>query len=216
MGGSPVEPALYQYEVCFRCHSDSPGRPDSHTTRQILQNNTRLEYNLGNPSYHPVAGVGQNVDVPSLISPLTENSIIYCTDCHASNGAGAPAGPHGSDFQSILTMRYETADFTAESVENYALCYSCHSRTSILDDESFSYHHEHIVEQNTPCNACHDPHGISSSQGTTTNNTHLINFDTDIVRTSGMAVIRFVDTGNHHGYCQLRCHGRGHGIGMSY
>ena len=86
LGGSPVDPAQYEYEVCFRCHADSPGKPASMTSRHIAQNNTRLEFDPGNPSHHAVAGVGQNADVPSLISPYNESSIIYCSDCHASNG----------------------------------------------------------------------------------------------------------------------------------
>lgn len=217
IGGNPVNPVQYLYEVCFRCHADSPGKPASPTARVIAQNNTRLEFDTGNPSYHPVAGIGQNADCPSLISPdYSESSIIYCTDCHSSNGSGSPAGPHGSDWPSQLKLQYETADYTVESVENYALCYSCHSRTSILGDNSFGYHNLHIVVANSPCNACHDPHGISSSQGNSTNNSHLINFDAAIVLASGSGSLRFVDTGNHSGYCLLKCHGRGHGPGMSY
>ncbi len=215
MGGSPVDPAQYEYEICFRCHADSPGKFASYTTRRIQQNNTRMEFNTGNPSYHPVAGIGQNSDVPSLISPYSESSIIYCTDCHASNGAGAPAGPHGSDWQGLLKYRYETADNTSESASNSALCYSCHSRSSILSDLTFDYHKKHLEEYDTPCNACHDPHGISSSQGNSTNNSNLINFDTDIVSANGPN-LRFVDTGFRHGACQLTCHGKPHGLGMSY
>ena len=216
LGGAPLSPALYTYEICLRCHGDSPGKPASNTSRQIEQNNCRLEINPGNPSYHPVAAIGQNTDVPSLITPAyTESSMIYCTDCHSSDGASAPAGPHGSNWPSILKYRYETADYTNESVENYALCYSCHSRASILGDESFSYHFKHIVEENSPCNSCHDPHGISITQGNFTNNSHLINFDTDIVSATG-AGLRFVDTGYEDGYCMLRCHGKAHGAGMNY
>lgn len=217
LGGTPVEPAIYAYEICFRCHGDSPGKPAGITSRQIEQNNTRLEFNPGNPSFHPVASTGQNTDVPSLIAPdLTESSMIYCTDCHGSDGTSAPGGPHGSNWPGLLKYRYETADYTMETVENYALCYSCHSRTSILNDESFGYHFKHIVEENSPCNACHDPHGISSTQGTATNHSHLINFDLNIVSNSGLSVVQFVDTGYESGYCLLRCHGKGHGMGMDY
>lgn len=215
-GGSGVVPAVFEYEVCFRCHAESPGRPGSATSRVIEQSNTRLEFDSGNPSYHPVTAIGKNNDSPSLIIPYTENSLIYCTDCHSSDGAGSPAGPHGSNWPQILKLRYETGDYTVESPEAYALCYSCHSRSSVLSDISFGEHWLHIVDQNTPCNACHDPHGISSSQGTFSNNTHLINFDLSIVQTGGAGVITFVDQGLNSGYCMLKCHGRGHGPGMSY
>lgn len=216
--GSPVNPALYQYEVCYRCHADSPGKPASKTTRQIEQNNVRLEFDLGNPSFHPVAGAGVNPNSPSLISPgYSESSVIYCTDCHASDGASSPAGPHGSIYPSIMKMRYETADYTVESPSAYELCYSCHDRASILGNNSFDDHKKHIEEENTPCNACHDPHGISSSQGNNINNTHLINFDTDIVSPeSGIAGrLKFEDLGEFRGRCYLRCHGQNH-PGWSY
>jgi predicted CXXCH cytochrome family protein len=215
--GSPVNPIQYQYELCFRCHADSPTKPASTTVRMIEQNNVRLEFDINNPSYHPVTGIGANTNSPSLIAPdYDENSIIYCTDCHASDGPSSPAGPHGSMYPGLLKYRYDRADYTVESALSYELCYSCHDRNSILGDNSFGKHNLHIVEQNTPCNACHDPHGISNTQGTITNNSHLINFDLNIVTASGNSVVQFVDTGLFSGYCQLRCHGRGHGIGMSY
>lgn len=216
LSGGEIFNAVYEYEVCFRCHADSPGKPASAIARQIVQNNTRLEFDPGNPSYHPVAAPGKNNDSPSLLAPYSESSYMYCSDCHSSDGSGSPAGPHGSNWPHILKLRYETTDNTAESVEAYALCYSCHSRTSILNDESFGYHYKHIVEKNSPCSICHDPHGISSSQGTSTNNTHLINFNTSVVTPGGFGTIIFVDTGNHSGYCMLKCHNRGHGPGMSY
>ena len=214
--GNEVNPASYEYEICYRCHADSPTKPTSTTTRVIVQDNVRLEFDTGNPSYHPVSGAGANADVPSLIAPLAVSSVIYCTDCHASDGAGSPEGPHGSIYPSILKYQYETADYTSESANNYELCYSCHSRTSILSDETFSYHYKHIVEEDSPCNACHDPHGVSSLDGTLTNNTHLINFDVSIVSANGAGIRRFVDLGYRSGYCQLNCHGKGHGPGMNY
>jgi predicted CXXCH cytochrome family protein len=215
--GSPVDPIQYEYELCYRCHADSPNKPPSRTARQIEQNNVRLEFALSGPSYHPVTGPGKNPDSPSLIAPAyTESSVIYCSDCHASNGTGAPQGPHGSIYPSILKYRYEKADNTAESVSVYELCYSCHSRASILGNNSFTYHNKHVSEERAPCNICHDPHGISASQGNSNNNTHLINFAAGIVTPNGNGIIRFVDTGTNSGYCQLRCHGETHSAGMSY
>jgi predicted CXXCH cytochrome family protein len=207
--GNAVTTVTYEYELCFRCHADSPAKPASAITRQIEQNNVRLEFDLGNPSFHPVEGVGVNNNVPSLIAPLTTSSIIYCTDCHASDGA-SPAGPHGSIYPQILKYRYETADFTPESATNYELCYSCHSQTSILNDDSFGEHNLHISGEDSPCSACHDSHGISSSQGNSTNNSHLINFDLSIVSPEQMGRLRFEDTGTFKGRCYLTCHGQRH------
>ncbi len=208
--GNPVSEIQFQYELCYRCHADSPDKPGSPTTRQIEQSNVRLEFDLSNPSFHPVEGQGVNPNVPSLISPLSESSVIYCTDCHASNGNGSPDGPHGSIYPHILKYNYETADNTKESYQAYELCYQCHDRNSILNNDSFKDHKKHIRGEDTPCNVCHDPHGISGSQGNSTNNTHLINFDISIVQPVGMGRLEFIDTGTFSGKCYLRCHGKKH------
>ena len=209
--GNPVDPVQYEYEICYRCHSGNPWSPAAVTPRVIVQNNTRLEFAPGNPSFHSVAAVGVNTSVPSLIAPWTITSRIYCSDCHASDGASSPAGPHGSTFPRILKLQYSTANNTTESAAAYALCYSCHSRTSILSDVSFKAHKIHIVTQKTPCNACHDPHGISSTQGNSINNSNLINFWTGINTPSpGNGAIRFEDQGLYRGRCFLTCHGENH------
>jgi predicted CXXCH cytochrome family protein len=208
--GNPVDPIQYQYELCYRCHTTTPGMPAPPTSRQIVQNNVRLEFATTNPSYHPVVGAGVNPNVPSLIAPYTTSSVIYCTNCHASDGTGAPAGPHGSIYPHILKMQNITANNTTESAAAYALCYSCHSRTSILGNSSFSRHSLHISGERTPCNGCHDPHGISSAQGNSTNNSNLINFDVSFITPSSGGILRFDDLGLYHGRCYLTCHGEDH------
>lgn len=215
LAGAEVIPAVATFQICLRCHGDSPNQPPARTPRQHDQVNMRLKIQLDNPSFHPIAGPGQNPNVPSLINPLTEQSIIGCGDCHNSNnaasvGGNGPEGPHGSSFEPILVRNYVTIDNTPESPANYALCYECHSRNSILNDDSFSEHRKHIEGENAPCNACHDPHGISATQGNITNNSHLINFDTSIVSPRGDGDLRFVDQGNFSGACYLQCHGFDH------
>ncbi len=214
LAGAAVKPVTQTYEVCFRCHGDSPGKPAPRTTRQIAQTSTRLEFQLSNPAFHPVAGPGRNPNVPSLISPWTTSAVMTCADCHNNSashklgGSGAD-GPHGSAFAPILNRNYVTADNSPESASNYALCYACHSRTSILSDQSFGEHRKHIDSENTPCNTCHDPHGVSSTQGTATNNSHLINFNTAVVSPSN-GQLRFEDQGTFRGACYLSCHGKDH------
>jgi predicted CXXCH cytochrome family protein len=218
IAGAEVNPVTAEYQICFRCHGDSPGKPSPRTPRQIAQANTRLEFGTTNPSYHPLAGVGKNPSVPSLIPPLTTASTIGCGSCHNNNaGPGAngtgPNGPHGSTFSPLLERQYVTTDNTTESAAVYALCYKCHSRTSIIGSGtgSFKDHNKHIVSVRTPCNVCHDPHGISSTQGNATNNSKLINFDTSVVTAVSPTVpIRFAVTGTNKGSCYLVCHGTSH------
>lgn len=214
--GSAIKPVQYQYEICFRCHSANPVTPSS-STRFIEQNDTRLEFSTTNPSFHPVIGPRNNPGASSnLMPPYTISSVIYCTDCHASDGTGSPAGPHGSIYPQILKFQYlkndgaTAANGTTESPSAYALCYSCHNRDNIINDvNTFPLHKKHIVEQRTPCNTCHDPHGISSSQGNSTNNASLVNFRSGVVSSAG-GVLKFESSGNGHGRCYLTCHGKSH------
>ncbi|MCX7149363.1 MAG: hypothetical protein NTY05_08110, partial [Rhodocyclales bacterium] len=214
-GGTEVKPATAEYQICFRCHADSTNMPAPRTTRQIVQTNTRLEFATTNPSFHPVAGPGRNTNVPSLIAPWTTASSMKCSDCHNNNagpGAGGigPKGPHGSTYPTLLERQYLKADRTPESTTAYALCYKCHNRNSILSDNTFKEHSKHISGERTPCNACHDPHGISSSQGNAANNSKLINFDTTISKPSSSGQLKYVSNGTNKGSCYLTCHGKNH------
>ena len=220
--GSP--PSVSEYEICFKCHGDSANKAEPtgpsppYPTRQAPQFNKRLQFDPANPSYHPVEAAGRSTFVPSLVAPWTTGSVIYCTDCHDNDsgpkapapGSG-PAGPHGSNYKHLLVARYDMDTGTmTESQAAYALCYKCHSRTSILSDASFKEHSRHLTIAAAPCSVCHDPHGISSTQGTTTNNSRLINFDTRFVSPSSSGRLRFEVTGAGRGQCYLTCHGRDH------
>lgn len=206
--GQMVPAAQYVYEICFKCHSDIANNVINSppVSRQLTNLDTRQTFNPANPSFHPVVGQGKNSDVPSLLPPYTIHSIISCTDCHGSSDPLGPAGPHGSDYRYLLTERYVTEDNTPESPSSYALCYQCHSRSILMQDRSF-VHREHVVDQNAPCSACHDAHGISAMQGNTLHNTHLINFDLSIVAPTPAGRLEYIDRGRLRGDCFLNCHG---------
>ncbi len=216
--GRETDDAEFLHEICFKCHGDNAGFRRPRVDRQIVQNNTRLEFQTSNPSFHPVAGARRNPDVVSLIPPLRNGSTITCTDCHNSDdarvaGGTGPNGPHGSRFEPMLVRNYDTDDFTTESEQAYSLCYGCHSRDSILGNESFPLHNLHIVGFQAPCSTCHDAHGIYRGQGDATNHSSLINFNLAIVSPAETATgtrIAHEDTGRLAGNCTLTCHGRPH------
>ncbi len=207
--GNLLNPAVYEYQICYRCHTNTPGMPPPAAPRKIVQTNVSLEFATSNPSFHPVVGARNNTEITgNLLPPNTASTILYCTACHASDGSGS-AGPHGSIYPHILKLQYLTADNTTESAAAYALCYSCHNRNNIINNvNSFPRHRLHIVDERAPCTTCHDAHGIGSP-GTITNNSNLINFNTSIVSPSG-GIIQFTDTGLRHGTCKLVCHGENH------
>jgi predicted CXXCH cytochrome family protein len=245
--GVATSSAAREDEVCYRCHGDTAsslftpgpvGMP--RVPRVIVQGNTRLEFDTGNPSFHPVAGVGRSVPtaVPSLIAPWNAvGTTMKCSHCH-SNDAGpnpignvtgtGPNGPHASINTPLLIKSYVDTEKggtanrnggnAAYSAANYALCYMCHLETSITGTgtNSFKYHALHVTSGvQAPCSTCHDPHGISSTQGSTLSNARLINFNSVAVTMSGTQAIRWERVGTTGGRCYLSCHGVNHN-GYSY
>jgi predicted CXXCH cytochrome family protein len=230
--GAEIRRVTYEYEICFKCHADNT--PDvEFVPRVVTETNLRRAFDTSNPSYHPVLGMGRNFAIPSLPSSfepgMNPSQVIYCTACHADDEGGSK-GPHGSSFPPILKRRYETADYTPESQENYDLCYRCHDRDSILSDASFGKkamrlagsgggHSGHLAA-GAPCSVCHDPHGVRASEtigaAATGSHAHLINFDKRIVLArTGYQYPIFNDTGTFSGSCTLVCHGKDHD-GLSY
>jgi hypothetical protein len=231
--GARIDPARYEYEVCFKCHADSANQPQARATvgasaprRAAIEVNLRRVFEPSGPSAHPVIGPGRNPAVPGLIPPLTASSVIYCTDCHASNdtrasGGAGPRGPHGSIYRNLLERNYVTQDGTPESADAYALCYKCHKRETLLSTQSsFPLHQGHVSPGAsaklasaipTPCSVCHNAHGVSSLVGNPSNNAHLVDFDLNVVKAlPGQAAPRYTASGGRGGSCALVCHGQTH------
>jgi predicted CXXCH cytochrome family protein len=191
--GGLVEEADYEYEICFRCHADNSFVFTAAIPRQIEEVNERLRFDMANPSYHSVAGIGKGLDVPSLRPEYTVTSIIYCTDCHGSDdgtkaGGRGLDGPHGSIYPHLLMSQYEQDDYPLHYTEsNYALCFRCHDPGILLSPSSaFPPHNSHVIGHKVSCSICHDPHGVPVADGgSTAGNAHLINFDTRFVAIEG-------------------------------
>ncbi len=217
VSGATLERARNEYEVCFNCHGDALAGQETPVVRQVQTTGLRAEFSPGSESYHPViAGLVQS-DTVSLEPFISKGTRIRCTDCHNSEsspraGGNGPDGPHGSIYDHLLVRNYSTADGSSESEYNYALCYGCHRRSSILADESFPQHKKHVVDQKTPCSVCHDPHGVPETSGS--DHAHLINFDTAVVYestdASGSPERAFRQLGLRAGSCTLLCHGSDH------
>jgi predicted CXXCH cytochrome family protein len=194
-GRGKVREVGFEYEVCFKCHSNSANLPGD-------QRDKTAQFDISNPSFHPVVSAGRNNRMPSLISPLTPASLIKCSDCHNNDDRGGPRGTHGSTYRHILVRNYSEMD-GLEGPFQYALCYGCHRRSSILGNESFPYHREHVVNAAASCKTCHNSHGSSR-------NTHLIDFDRISVRPGRTGRLDFIDFGQGAGQCFLNCHGKDH------
>ncbi|GAB4177882.1 MAG: cytochrome c3 family protein [Rhodocyclaceae bacterium] len=210
-GGGLVAPANFEYEVCYKCHGLA-----SATTSGILRQdnvrNARLQFDPANPSYHPVAAVGRNPAITGLAPGYSASSRIGCTSCHDNDaaGSGGPAGPHGSIYPFILGRQYQTDETVAESPQAYALCYACHTRSSLTIDLPGRFPHaRHLINGQNSCAACHDAHGSRTSP-------RLINFmlrdRNGIAVVTPSAVQKRMEyiPGAGGGQCYLMCHGVNH------
>ena len=199
-----------EYQLCYRCHSESANLPGNST-------NKHAEFKATNPSYHPVEEEGKNTYVISLKDPYVAKkekpndiSRITCSDCHGSDDPNGPRGPHGSNLPGLLTLNYQVDDARPESTFAYELCYKCHDRNSILNNESFPFHALHIQgrltgQDGTSCFTCHDAHGSSQYQ-------HLIRFNEAVVFENRDGKLKYDARGYsaRHGSCSLNCHGVEH------
>lgn len=189
-----------QYALCFRCHGDSyttalpTPLPSGLTPR-----NKRTEFQPANSAFHPIAARGRNLSA-NLNAQLTPNGLsvnaqIRCTDCHNSNAFAtttgrvtssptSPSGPHGSTNAPLLRANYRRdPGATSYQVNNFALCFRCHSATVLLgatagastnfDDQingRDNLHEVHlrdrISKSGAVCASCH--YNIHSNQETTT------------------------------------------------
>ena len=212
-GGSTVQEATFEFQVCNKCHGvrepTSPSFTRVEATRVV---STKID--PSNQSFHPIATTGRNPAIRGLIAPLTPTSMIGCTSCHNNSdwtsAAGmAPKGPHASRYAPILARNYLTADRTPESPANYELCYMCHDRAALLQDGAGFPHRRHVVDSQAPCAACHDAHGSRQ-------NAHLINFMTrdangaQVVTPSPSGRLEYASIGIGGGTCYLSCHGKAH------
>ncbi len=217
--GAVLANAEYEYEICFGCHAERTFVGTGPVSRYLQEKNERLRFDPANPSFHPIAAPGKNLNVPSLRPEYTEASQIYCGDCHGSSssvkagGVGAN-GPHGSIYPHILLAEYAQDTYpTSYSVGKYALCFRCHDPNALFTPGLTTFsngvnssHRTHVIGHGTPCSACHDPHGVPLSQGATmTNNSHLINFNLNFVQPGGV----YDSVGRS---CTVSCHSGNNGF----
>jgi len=214
ISGAAVSEAINEYEVCFKCHGLQDQATPLGIVRQDNNRNVRLEITDSNSSHHPVTAIGKNTTMGGFEPGYSTTSIIYCTDCHNNDQwtvtGSNPRGPHGSIYEPILEREYQMNDPTPESFQTYRLCYKCHRRDYIIDDEPEIFEHKkHVDNGDVPCAACHDPHGSRD-------NLHLINFmlvdpsGRTVVSPSSSGRLEYNTNGNGAGECYLRCHGENH------
>lgn len=190
-----LDPLVYEYEVCFRCHTSASG-----ALRDVRQ-----EFLRTNRSSHPVLEP-RATGMSGLLAPWRSGDQMNCTDCHGNSDKNGPKGPHGSDFSPLLKSRYDTSD-GGETFARYQLCYECHSRETLFLNSKFPQHMQHVRQDRESCSTCHNAHGSSRNRA-------LIDFararQNGKVQATKSGRLDFVSSIPGRGQCWVSCHNKEH------
>lgn len=165
-----------EYELCFKCHASwAFGSTPPTTPEGTVETDVSVEFNPYNKSFHPVVGqistnsytipTATNGNIQTMNAPFdtTSHKTMYCSDCHKSDNASAPKGPHGSNYNYLLP----TSD------TEKGLCLICH-KASVYNPSvspgtaetgsrwdrqttgsSYDSHYNHVTQRGYTCRACH-------------------------------------------------------------
>jgi predicted CXXCH cytochrome family protein len=206
LSGQRVQTTALEYEICLKCHSDRLGIGSSE--RSLVE-----DFAIDARSQHPVTRPSAGPRSPSVQAVAGVGGTMGCSDCHRSDDPDAPRGPHGSNYRFLLSGNYDVDVFANESGFAFEFCYSCHDRSSILNNESFPLHREHVLGdpmagiKGTSCYTCHVSHGSLQ-------NPYLLEFNPQAVQPEDLTgLIEYRTSGNGAGECYLKCHNYNHGPG---
>lgn len=176
--------------LCFKCHSSYYGTLPITPSGTFTETDTAREFNPANVGnyattgttswaanetaggFHPVlAAAGGNLGAVKLAGLVTTNiawsktgrNLMTCSDCHESNSATDPNGPHGSTAAFILrgpnTAWNATLIAGSASMPATAFCSNCHTTAWTTTNSRFPDHSR--GNHNVPCFNCHSaiPHG---------------------------------------------------------
>ena len=198
-----MDVAEQESQICFKCHSsyatlptyapdgygwngssaaigyllNGLGKLTSTNPAQVRDSRDMAkEFNSYQVSYHPLAAKGRNQDMPagSFVAPWSQDSILYCTDCH-DNADNTTAGPHGSPLLHLLdgSSNYITQTDPAQSCAQGGcqpihtrgeLCFKCHqfgtyaTGTNPVTTTRFKsgVQNLHAYHSFSACYTCHD------------------------------------------------------------
>lgn len=159
-----------EYQVCLKCHSGYVSLPVG--KRDIAE-----EINPNYVSYHGIVPGGAsnpNVTTTTTNEPWASGKRVWCSDCHGSEDAAAPAGSHGSANVGVgpgtsNSDKMLVATITSSSTGT-PLCLVCHKEASYSSGSTgsaFGQHGRGNHKVTAGCFACHmwDYAGTSLATG---------------------------------------------------
>jgi hypothetical protein len=181
--------ADYEYQVCFKCHSNygqgTVTNAESTITDPLGSKMTdqAWEFNKNNNSFHPVvsalgAGTGSTnqLSASQMANGWSPGDVMTCSDCHNTNDAVAAQGPHGSTVKWMLAGTNKAWPYTSASNNGTSsgTFRTLNSRSTSLGTDNGLFcrnchtvnttshiHGRHNNHEDRPCVGCHIrvPHG---------------------------------------------------------
>ena len=153
---SMLDPALNEYQICLKCHSNFTSQPagQKNIAEEInpyyrsthgLVPRSVLDGSDGTEPRNPYVN-SSNMEPPFDEDPLSYTRSLLCSDCHASDIGGSnldsrtdARGSHGSSIfvgsldplSNQSAMLIET--ISSNKMDGTPLCYICHSRSNYWD-----------------------------------------------------------------------------------
>jgi predicted CxxxxCH...CXXCH cytochrome family protein len=155
--------------LCFKCHSAFYGTLPNSASGGYGETDQAREFNTANLSMHPILATAPNPTGNVInLNGWSTTSLMTCTDCHESNSAADPNGPHGSSAGFILkgpnTTWNTTLALLSTGMPAGTFCANCHA--SNYAGSRFPQHLSSVhrgTQRGSPvyCTSCHVriPHG---------------------------------------------------------
>jgi len=127
-------------EVCFGCHAGQEA-----ALLRTSAPDLGLLFARGAMSSHRIgATAAGRPELPSLRSGLVAGG-LDCTSCHDNPDPGGARGPHASPHVALLKASFgRERDMARLGDRVNDLCLVCHDRASILGNQSFTFHAQHL------------------------------------------------------------------------
>lgn len=158
-----------EYQVCLKCHS-------GYVTLPTGKRDIAREVNPQYASYHGIVPGGTtntNVTTTTTNEPWATNKRVWCSDCHGSESATSPRGPHGSNLNNVgpgvgNSDKMLIATIQSSATTSTPLCLVCHKSTSYFSASTGSRFPEHHRSQHRVAEGCFTCH-MWDHAGTTLN-----------------------------------------------
>ncbi len=152
--------AMFIKDTCANCHEPHAG--ESRTLLRDRQDKLCLachDKELKTDDGRVVVGMKSTLERKFLHGPIRSGD---CASCH---------NVHGATQANLLREKFPETFYASFDLENYALCFSCHSKDLVLlektdnltgfrdGDRNLHYVHVHRAEKGRTCKTCHNIHG---------------------------------------------------------